>query len=167
MESAGSTLLVALLKYGFLALLFLFILFVVKTVAVGMRIPKGSAGGAGAAGGVAGGGTAARTRRAKPPKGVKVPAVVIVRTQEGKRVGAHKLAGSMKVGRAPECEIRPEDDFLSQFHARLFSKDGLWYVEDLGSTNGTLLDGQKVSGPVEVRAGDEVRLGRTVLQLRR
>jgi len=165
MASAGSTLLVALLKYGFLALLFLFILFVVKTVAVGMRIPKGSAGGA--AGGVAGGGTAARAKRAKPPKGVKIPAVVIVRTQEGKRVGAHKLAGSMKVGRAPECEIRPEDDFLSQFHARLFSKDGLRYVEDLGSTNGTLLNGQKVSGPVEVRAGDEVRLGRTVLQLRR
>jgi pSer/pThr/pTyr-binding forkhead associated (FHA) protein len=52
-------------------------------------------------------------------------------------------------------------------HARLAGKDGTWFVEDLGSTNGTYLNDRKVVAPVEVHAGDVVRVGKTVLELRR
>jgi pSer/pThr/pTyr-binding forkhead associated (FHA) protein len=52
-------------------------------------------------------------------------------------------------------------------HARLAGKNGAWYVEDLGSTNGTYLNDRKVVAPVEVHAGDVVRVGKTVLELRR
>ena len=159
-----SPLLVAILKYGFLALLFLFVFWVARTITTGMAIPsRGQAGGAAA--GVRGvGGDNAKGKRAK---GSRAPAIVLVRTDEGKKVGAYKLLAPMQVGRAETCEICPPDDYLSQFHARLFPKDGAWFVEDFGSTNGTYLNEQKVTGPLEVRAGDRVRLGRTVLHLRR
>lgn len=148
--------LIAVLKYGFLAMLFLFVFFSMRTVAAGTRLPNDAASQ----------GIAEPGSRAKRPKGSNAPAVVIVRT-DGKRAGSYRLASPMQIGRAETCEINPKDDYLSQFHARLFPRDGTWFVEDLGSTNGTFLNDHKVSGPLEVHAGDDVRLGRTVLQLRR
>ena len=148
--------LIAVLKYGFLAMLFLFVYFSMRTVAAGMRLPKQPASAE----------VAEPKSRAKRPKGSNAPAVVIVRT-EGKRAGSFRLVSPMRVGRAESCEINPRDDYLSQFHARLFPRDGAWLVEDMGSTNGTFLNDLKVVGPLEVHAGDDVRLGRTVLQLRR
>ena len=147
--------LVAVLKYGFLAMLFLFVYFSMRTVAAGLRPPAEAAQG-----------IAEPKGRTKRPKGSNAPAVVIVRTDE-KRAGSFRLVSSMQIGRAETCEINPKDDYLSQFHARLFPRDGAWFVEDMGSTNGTFLNDIKVSGPLEVHAGDDVRLGRTVLQLRR
>jgi pSer/pThr/pTyr-binding forkhead associated (FHA) protein len=52
-------------------------------------------------------------------------------------------------------------------HARLYGKDGTWFVEDLGSTNGTYLNDRRLSNPAEVHAGDVVRVGKTLLELRR
>jgi len=52
-------------------------------------------------------------------------------------------------------------------HARLYGKDGAWYVDDQGSTNGTLLNDRRVAAPVEVHAGDVLKVGKTVLELKR
>jgi pSer/pThr/pTyr-binding forkhead associated (FHA) protein len=52
-------------------------------------------------------------------------------------------------------------------HARLSARDGAWYAEDLGSTNGTFLNDRRIQAPVEVHAGDVVRLGKTTLELAR
>jgi pSer/pThr/pTyr-binding forkhead associated (FHA) protein len=52
-------------------------------------------------------------------------------------------------------------------HARLYAKNGAWHVEDLGSTNGTLLNDRRVDAPVEVHAGDVLKIGKTVLELKR
>ena len=65
------------------------------------------------------------------------------------------------------CQIRLSDTYVSQFHARLFSRDGSWFVEDLGSTNGTYLNQRRVTGTAEIRAGDRLRMGKTTLELRR
>jgi hypothetical protein len=59
------------------------------------------------------------------------------------------------------------DDYASTHHARIFPQDGQWIVEDLGSTNGTYLDRQKVIRPTPVPVGVPIRIGKTVLELRR
>ena len=71
------------------------------------------------------------------------------------------------IGRAADATIVLTDDYASTRHARLFPQNGEWIVEDLGSTNGTYLDRQKVTQPMPVPVGLPIRVGKTVLELRR
>lgn len=71
------------------------------------------------------------------------------------------------LGRNPECTLILDDDFASGRHARIYEQDGTWYVEDLGSTNGTYVSGRRLSEPVAVRDGSRLQIGTTVLELRR
>lgn len=71
------------------------------------------------------------------------------------------------IGRAPECTLVLEDDYASNRHARFTVQQGVWLVEDLGSTNGTFLGRTRVEAPAPVEPGVPVRIGRTVLELRR
>ncbi len=141
------------LKYGLLALLYLFIWRAVRSVGRGLRVPVPGGGGRGAS----------KKGAAEPTE----PSTVIVHGPDGARPRTFKIAGSMQVGRAPECEIRLDDTYASQMHARIFGKNGHWYVEDLGSTNGTFVNEQKLAAPARVEPGDRIRVGTTVLELRR
>jgi pSer/pThr/pTyr-binding forkhead associated (FHA) protein len=78
-----------------------------------------------------------------------------------------RLEGSTVIGRAIECELRLDDTFVSQQHARIFAKNGSWFVEDLGSTNGTFVNEQRLAAPAMLAPGDRIRVGTTVLELRR
>ena len=69
------------------------------------------------------------------------------------------------IGRLPECEIVVTDGNVSRRHAQIRPVDGRWVVSDLGSTNGTKINGLPVSGPRELESGDEVTVGNTVLRL--
>ena len=71
------------------------------------------------------------------------------------------------IGRNPECALVLDDDFASGRHARIFHRDGAWFVEDLGSTNGTFLGSERLTGPMRVEAGSALRIGKTVIELRR
>jgi pSer/pThr/pTyr-binding forkhead associated (FHA) protein len=71
------------------------------------------------------------------------------------------------IGRAADATLVLTDDYASTRHARLFPQNGEWVVEDLGSTNGTYLDRQKVTAPTPVPIGVPVRVGKTVLELRK
>ena len=71
------------------------------------------------------------------------------------------------IGRADDATLVLNDDYASTRHARLFPQDGQWIVEDLGSTNGTYLDRQKVTQPTPVPVGVPIRIGKTVLELRK
>jgi FHA domain len=71
------------------------------------------------------------------------------------------------MGRANDATLVLNDDYASTYHARIFPQDGQWLVEDLGSTNGTYLDRQKVARPTPVPLGVPIRIGKTVLELRR
>ncbi|HXS61374.1 MAG TPA: FHA domain-containing protein [Streptosporangiaceae bacterium] len=71
------------------------------------------------------------------------------------------------IGRAGDATLVLTDDYASTRHARLFPQNGDWILEDLGSTNGTYLDRQKVSAPIPVQVGVPIRIGKTVLELRR
>jgi len=70
------------------------------------------------------------------------------------------------IGRNPECALVLDDDFASGRHARIFEREGQWFVEDLGSTNGTFIGSQRLSAPVPVEVGSVLRVGKTVVELR-
>jgi pSer/pThr/pTyr-binding forkhead associated (FHA) protein len=106
--------------------------------------------------------------RVKPPRPSKA-------TPQQLLVTAGALAGTslglsdqqITIGRAGDATLVLNDDYASTRHARLFPQDGQWLVEDLGSTNGTYLDRQKVTQPTPVPVGVPIRIGKTVLELRR
>ncbi|MFC0005086.1 FHA domain-containing protein FhaB/FipA [Micromonospora siamensis] len=89
-------------------------------------------------------------------------------------VTAGQLAGTritlgeaqITIGRAEDSTLVITDDYASARHARLVPREGQWFVEDLGSTNGTYLDRAKVTGPTPVPLGVPIRIGRTSLELR-
>jgi pSer/pThr/pTyr-binding forkhead associated (FHA) protein len=75
------------------------------------------------------------------------------------------LDSETSIGRAAGCQITLDDTYSSQIHARVFARDGAWQVEDLGSTNGTWLNRQKVAGPMIIKPGDHLQIGNTVMEL--
>jgi len=78
---------------------------------------------------------------------------------------SYPLGEEVTVGRAAGCQVTIDDTYASQLHARVFQREGQIYVEDLGSTNGTYLNRQKVTGPMVVQRGDKLQIGNTVLEL--
>ena len=144
------------LKYGLFALLFLFIWRSMRWVVRGLSVSEAAS--AADRGG--------RRRPAAPslPSG---SSTLLVKGTSDAKARTVKLSASMTVGRAPECELRIDDAYASQQHARLFAKNGSWFVEDLGSTNGTFVNDQKLAAPAMLQPGDKVRVGQTVMELRR
>ena len=71
------------------------------------------------------------------------------------------------IGRAPECTLVLDDEYVSSRHARIMNRGGEWFVEDLGSKNGTLLAGRTIDSPVPFKPGAKLRIGRTEVELRR
>jgi hypothetical protein len=117
----------------------------------------------------------------KPPKPKKAPRrtvvgaapnphapvvgrLVVVEPPESRGI-AYSLADEISVGRAPGCQVTIDDTFVSQVHARVFSREGNYLVEDLGSTNGTYVNSKKVSGAMIMQRGDRLQVGNTVLEL--
>ena len=82
--------------------------------------------------------------------------------QRGQKYG---VLEEMTIGRAEGCAISVIDTFASQLHARVFKRDGLVFVEDLGSTNGTFLNRKRVAGPMPMSSGDRLQIGDTVMEL--
>jgi pSer/pThr/pTyr-binding forkhead associated (FHA) protein len=77
---------------------------------------------------------------------------------------SYALDDEASIGRAAGCQITLDDTYVSQLHARVFTKDGSWYVEDLGSTNGTYLNTKRVSTTLAVKRGDRIKIGATVME---
>ena len=72
---------------------------------------------------------------------------------------------SIVIGRAPGCTVVLDDDYSSNRHARVFKSGGHWFVEDLGSTNGTIIGDKPVTGIVPLQVGSAIRIGRTILEV--
>jgi pSer/pThr/pTyr-binding forkhead associated (FHA) protein len=76
------------------------------------------------------------------------------------------LGEEVTIGRAPGCSVPLADDtYVSQLHARIYIRDGKPFVEDLGSTNGTFLNRDRLSKTMPLRKGDKLQIGRTVLEI--
>ncbi len=148
-----------LLKYVFLAILYLFFMRVLRAVWVELREPKPAPVAA----------VADEAPGAEPsPTGQVGPEKLVVVAPPEKKGTEFALPAEVTVGRAGGCAVLlPDDTFVSQLHARLFRRDGSLFLEDLGSTNGTFLNGRKVTAPVPIRKGDKVQFGRTTVEVRK
>ena len=149
----------SVLKYSLLVLLYFFVFRAIRSVALDVGWRK-----RGATNQMR---TPAPSSAAKPTRGGRPPTQVVVHDAGGGKPTTTKLREPAEIGRGERCAIRLQDTYVSQVHARLYPKDGAWYVEDLGSTNGTLLNDRRVDAPLEVHAGDVVKIGKTVLELKR
>jgi len=107
----------------------------------------------------------ARSRAARPSRSTPQQLLVTQGALAGTSLGL--TDEQITIGRADDATLVLSDDYASTRHARLFPQDGQWLVEDLGSTNGTYLDRQKVTQPTPVPVGVPIRIGKTVLELRR
>ena len=147
-----------LLEYAFLALLYLFVLRVVRAVWVELKEP-----------------TPAQPAPVQHPDvqregraGRASPTRLVVTGRDGGASADQVLGDELTIGRAPGCGlVLGADNFVSARHARVFRQGHDYWVEDLGSTNGTLLNGRKLSTAAPLRKGDRVQVGRTLLELRR
>ena len=147
-----------LLKYVFLAVLYIFIARAVRAVYLELRP-------AGAARPVARPSHAPAARSVpSAKKGPRKVAIVEGDEQRGKILD---LGNELLIGRADRCQLVLNDSYVSQMHARIFAKDGGYMIEDLGSTNGTYLNKRKVTTATPLHRGDQVKIGKTVLELRK
>jgi len=160
-----------LIKLAFLAVLWLFVIAAVGVVRTDLFDQPSSARGQRRA-------ARQQARMAPPVTGPMRPAKPVRHGRAAPRmlvVTGGSLAGTtipladqqITIGRAADATLMLTDDYASTRHARLYPQNGEWIVEDLGSTNGTYLDRQKVTSPMAVPAGVPVRIGKTVLELRR
>lgn len=75
------------------------------------------------------------------------------------------LSGETTIGRGAGCGVSIDDAHISKLHARLTPRDGDWLVEDLGSTNGTIVDGERIARPTPIVRGGRITIGEIVLEL--
>lgn len=153
-----------ILKLCLLALIYLFLVRVLRAVWAEVSITPAE-----------GGGRRSRRRNASPAPAPAAPRsrrnrgspTELVAVEPAESVGRrYPLGDEITVGRAAGCQVPVDDTYVSQLHARVFMRDGQLFVEDLGSTNGTYLNRVKVAGPMAMQKGDRLQVGNTVLEVR-
>lgn len=150
--------LLQVIRFGFLILLWLFVYAIIRAMrsdlaaASGTRLPATS------------GRTARRERGANRSRGTARYLVVTAGALANTRITLGSQA--VLIGRADDSTLVLTDDYASERHARLSPRGDDWYVEDLGSTNGTYLDRTKVTTAVRAPINTPIRVGKTVIELR-
>jgi len=151
-----------LIRLAYLAILWIFVLSaisVIRSDMFGARVPE-----------------AARTggRKGKAPKAAKAPSkrrgspthvLVVEGTNAGERADLDRAP--ILIGRGADAAIRLDDDYVSTRHARIAASGDQWFVEDLGSTNGTYIGSARITQPTTLTLGTQVRIGKTLLELRK
>lgn len=93
------------------------------------------------------------------------PSKLVVLEPKVRKGSAYAIRTELTLGRAPTCSIGiPDDTFASQLHTRVFPHDGTVWVEDLGSTNGTHVNGARLSAPLQLAVGDRLQIGSTIFE---
>lgn len=137
------------LKFGFLAVLYLFLLWVTRMALRDLR-------------GTASPGFETGYHDAQDGEHRATDAYLVVQEGGGLSQGDHyDLFGGVSLGRSPDADIRLDDRYASGIHARVFERSGTYRVEDMNSTNGTLLNSQELHGEADLSPGDVIRIGDT------
>ncbi|MFD7555747.1 FHA domain-containing protein [Streptomyces sp. NPDC059072] len=165
-----SELTLTVMRLGFLAVLWLFVIVAVQVIRsdlFGTRVTqRGSRRGGNTGAPAQSGGRQAAPPQQRQRRGAPTKLVVSEGTLTGTTVA---LAGqTITLGRAHDSTIVLDDDYASSRHARIYpDRDGQWIVEDLGSTNGTYLDRTRLTTPTPIPPGAPIRIGKTVIELRK
>lgn len=110
---------------------------------------------------------AAREDRSRPrAPGAMTPAILVVTAGSLAGTRLRLTDGAILIGRAEDSTLVLDDDYASTRHARILREGDTYYLEDLGSTNGTYLDRQRIQQPTPIGVGVPIRIGRTVIELR-
>jgi hypothetical protein len=152
--------LLTLFKFGFLALLYLFLAWTVRAVVVDVYGPRRKTS------------PAAQRRSVTPPpiaarRSGKAPKELVIHPVTGTPRVLPLAGEELVLGRAADVDVLVDDVYVSDEHAQIMADDGGWAVRDLGSTNGTFLNGTRISRPTPLAAGDQLRLGKTRIEVRR
>jgi hypothetical protein len=140
------------LKFGFLAVLYLFLLWVARSALKDLRRTVAPAPDAT--------GFHQAPAFGEAPSGTE--AWLVVERGGGLEVGERfDLIGGLSIGRSADADVQIDDRYASGLHARIFSREGRTYVEDMRSTNGTILNEATLNGEAELIDGDVVRIGDT------
>lgn len=139
------------LKFGFLAVLYLFLLWIARSALKDLRGTVAPAPDA----------TGFHPVPAYESPGGGDAWLVALRGGDLREGERFDLIGGLSIGRSADADLRIEDRYASGLHARIFSREGHAYVEDMSSTNGTLLNDAQLHGEVELIDGDVVRIGDT------
>jgi pSer/pThr/pTyr-binding forkhead associated (FHA) protein len=149
-----------LIKISYLAILWIFVLSaisVVRSDMFGARVPQTAREAA-----------APKPRRQpkqRARKGAPTHVLVVDGANQGER--ADLAAAPILIGRGNDAAIRLDDDYVSTRHARIAASGDQWFVEDLGSTNGTYIGSARITQPTTLALGTQVRIGKTILELRK
>lgn len=160
-----SELTLTVLRLGFLVLLWTFVLTlagVMRSDLFGPRVTRSRAPKP------AGRSATPPSKPAKPKSGRKGNARTL-NVLEGSLAGTTINLGTtpITIGRSADCTVVIDDDYASNHHARISPHESGWIIEDLGSTNGTYVQRTRVSGAMTVPLGTSIRIGKTVMELRK
>jgi FHA domain-containing protein len=144
------------LKFGFIAVLYLFVLVIARSALKDLRRTVAPAPDAT--------GFHAAPAYAEAPRGPD-GWLVVERGGGLERDQRFDLIGGLSIGRSKEADVRIDDRYASSIHARVFSREGRFYVEDMNSTNGTLLNGATLHGEAELIDRDTIQIGDTIFRL--
>jgi Inner membrane component of T3SS, cytoplasmic domain len=103
------------------------------------------------------------SRRGRRQRGE--PRVLMISQGSQAGLSAELAGGMIMIGRGADCQLILDDDYVSTRHARVVATPNGIYVEDLGSTNGTYVNGQRITAPTTITLADSVRIGKTMLRL--
>ncbi len=107
----------------------------------------------------------ARSKPTKPRRGAPTAVAIVEGGNKGEVIPLDQAP--LLIGRGNDAAIRLDDDYVSTRHARIGSSGDQWYVEDLGSTNGTYVGSSRISQPTAISLGSQIRIGKSILELRK
>jgi len=154
--------LLTVLKLCLLVLLYLFFLRVLRAVWTEVNPPKAAP----ATEPVPGAAPVPKVRSSRARRKQATATRIVVVEPPARQGAEFALGPELTVGRAPGCSMVFDEQFVSQVHARMFVRDGGVFVEDLGSTNGTWVNGSRVVGQMPARPGDRIQVGNVVMEVR-
>ncbi len=149
-----------LIRLAYLAILWIFVLSaisVIRSDMFGARVPEAARAAATPRGG--------RRQKAPRRRGQPTHLIVVEGSNEGAR--AELVDAPLLIGRGPDAAIRLDDDYVSTRHARVAASEDQWFVEDLGSTTGTYVGSTRITQPTPITLSTQIRIGKTVLELRK
>jgi len=160
-----SELTLVLIRFAYLAILWIFVLSAISVIRSDMFGARVAREGSRSQERKAVKAAKARPKQAKPRRGTPTAVAIVEGANKGEVVSLDNAP--LLIGRGNDAAILLDDDYVSTRHARIGASGDQWYVEDLGSTNGTYVGNSRISQATAISLGTQIRIGKSILELRK